>query len=80
MLSASDTSNFATLTRAFEAGHVALLEVRRVSDQRVVAAICAVNLIEEEFVFTPFALMVEGNPFDLLEPPNTDGGFIPVKP
>jgi len=80
MLSASDTSNFATLTRAFEAGHVALLDVRRTADKRVVAAVCAVNLIEDEFAFTPFALMVEGNPFDLLEPPDPDGGFVSVKP
>ncbi len=80
MLSASDTSNFTTLVRAFEAGNVALLEVRRAADKRVVAAVCAVNLIEDEFVFTPFALMVEGNPFDLLEPPNPNGGFESVKP
>jgi len=70
-----DRQNFDALSRAFVAGDVALMEVRRVADHAVVAAICAVSFIEGEYGFTPFAVMVEGNPFDLFDPPLPSGGF-----
>ncbi len=75
LLSPADSSNFTTLTRAFGDGNVALLEVRRVSDQKAVAAICSMHREGDDLLLTPFALMVEGNPFELFDPPNPDGGF-----
>ena len=75
MLAPHDRQNFETLCRAFASGHVALVEVRRHSDQTAVAAVCTIGLIEGEFHITPFALLVEGNPFELFDPPNPDGGY-----
>lgn len=75
MLASHDRTNFDTLCRAFESGHVALLEIERRSDRAPVAAICAVGYESGEFLLTPFATMVEGNPCDLFNPPNPYGGF-----
>ncbi|HMS55289.1 MAG TPA: DUF6117 family protein [Fimbriimonadaceae bacterium] len=75
MIPPHDRQNFDELSRAFGAGDVALMEVRRVADQTVVAVICAVSFIDGEYEFTPFAVMVEGNPFDLFDPPRLSGGF-----
>ncbi|HMS56826.1 MAG TPA: DUF6117 family protein [Fimbriimonadaceae bacterium] len=75
MLAPHDRTNFNTLCRAFGRGHVALLEVQRRADEAVVAAICAVARNGDEFLFTPFAILVEGNPFELFNPPVPEGGF-----
>lgn len=75
MIPTYDRQNFDELCRAFVAGDVALMEVRRVADQTVVAAICAVSYIDGEYGVTPFAVMVEGNPFDLFDPPVPGGGY-----
>ncbi len=75
MLSTPDRMNFDNLARAFKSGDAALVEVRRVADGVAVAAICAIGRDGESYLITPFAVMVEGNPFDLFDPPNPDGGF-----
>jgi len=75
MLQSNDRTNFDTLIRAFEAGHVALVEIQRIADQKTAAALCAMNLSGSEFEITLFAVMVEGNPLDLFNPPNPQGGF-----
>jgi len=75
VLSADDRTNFQTLSRAFQRNHVVLLEVERVADGAVVSALCAVGHEDGLFTFTPFATMIEGNPFELFNPPNPDGGF-----
>lgn len=70
MLNPSDKSNYETLIKAAEAGNVALMDVRRRSDGKSVAAVCAVGFDgDNQYTFTPFAIMVEGNPFDLFDPP-----------
>lgn len=69
--------NFETLQQAFAQGDVALLEVQRVSDGKSVAAIVTVGREDGDYTFTPFAIMVEGNPFELYRPPNPEGGFFP---
>lgn len=71
----NDRANFDMLSRAFDAGHVALMEVQRVEDGKTVAAVCAVGFEHGEYTFTPFAVMVQGNPFELFRPPAPDGGF-----
>lgn len=76
MLRTADKSNFETLRRAFENGNVALLEVKRRSDGAEIAAVCAVAAEGEDYTLTPFATMVEGNPFDLFLPPSAEGGFV----
>lgn len=64
------SNNYETLLKAADAGHVALMECRRVDDGEVVYALCAADRDGEgNFCFTPFALMIDGNPFEMLVPP-----------
>jgi len=79
MLPPHDRTNFATLSRAFDAGHVALVEVQRVSDGSLVSAICAIGRDDNLFLITPFATLIEGDPFELFSPPNPEGGFHSVE-
>lgn len=76
MLAPHDRTNFDTLTSAFRSGDVALVEVQRVHDQKPVAAVCAVSFQDGAYLITPFAILVEGDPFELFNPPDPDGGFI----
>lgn len=67
--------NFDTLQSAFQNGDVALLECELKSTGESVAVIVAVNRDSEEFGFVPFAMMFNGNPYEMLNPPDPDGGF-----
>ena len=68
--------NFATLKRAFAQGDVALVECQEVSSGEIVAVICAaVRTPDGGAEFTPFARFFNGNPYEMLKPPNPDGGF-----
>lgn len=71
-LNPHDKTNFNTLISAANAGCLALMEVQRVADEKPVAALCAVGWDGDEYTFTPFATMVEGNPFELFNPPDPD--------
>ena len=66
--------NFETIQRADDAGHLALLESHRIADGETVYLICGVMPPEEgdddgTYDITPFAEMIDGNPFELYEPP-----------
>lgn len=64
------TANFKTLTKAFKRGDVALVSAIRKSDQQPVALVCAMQHNEDNTLTpVPFAVMVEGNPFELFEDP-----------
>lgn len=65
--------NFKTLTRAFECGDAALLDVRRKSDGKSVVAIVAIQRDGDEYQMIPFAIMIEGDPYEMYEPPSVDG-------
>lgn len=67
--------NFATLQSAFQNGDVALLECQLKATGESVAVIVAVNREGEEFGFVPFAMMLNGSPYEMLNPPDPDGGF-----
>ncbi len=72
------TKNFVTLCEAIRNGDAALLEVQIKATGKEAAAIVAVNLDENGDVnFVPVALMIEGNgnPYEILNPPNPAGGF-----
>lgn len=71
------SQNFEMLQHAFAHGRVALLEVQDRSTGESRAAIVAVNVDPEtgEHEFVPFALMIDGNPYEQLNPPDPDGGF-----
>jgi len=80
MLRKWNKANFKTLLRAAASGDLALMEVRRRADGKVVAALCAVGFDPNDgkggtYGITPFAIMVEGNPFDMFDPPDPAGGF-----
>jgi hypothetical protein len=67
--------NFETLQQAFQNGDVALLECQLAASGEEVAVICAANPQEDGGIqFTPFAMFFNGNPYELLNPPNPDGG------
>ena len=70
--------NFETLRQAFENGDVALLECQLKGTGESVAVITAVNREDEDFSFIPFAMFFNGNPYELLNPPNPEGGFMTV--
>jgi len=79
-----DKLNFETLLEAAENGDLCVMQVRRRSDGKEIAAVCAVNHgtegAEDEFAFIPLATMVEGNPFELFDPPAPEGGYYAEEP
>jgi len=65
-----DRRNFETLLRAADNGHLALVSAIRKADQKTVALVCAMQTNEDETITpVPFAILVEGNPFELFEDP-----------
>lgn len=64
-----DKTNFGTLKQAAADGQLALLDCRRKADGAKVALICAVNFDGEEYEMVPLAVMIEGNPYKLFDPP-----------
>lgn len=63
-------TNFQTLARAGHDGNLVLMSAIRNSDQANVSLICAVaEQLNGDVIFTPFAEMIEGNPFELYTPP-----------
>ena len=66
-----DRTNFQTLLRAADDNALALVSAVRKADQQPVALVCAMqhNPDDETITPVPFAVMVEGNPFDLFDDP-----------
>lgn len=62
-------ANFQTLLRAAENGHLALIECADAASGAPHYVICAVGRAGEDYVFTPFGHLAEGNPFDAYLPP-----------
>lgn len=62
--------NFETLQRAFNQNKVALVECTVKSTGNKVAVICAQNVNKDNTItFVPFAIMINENPYQILEPP-----------
>ena len=68
-------TNFNTLIEAFENGDVALLDCELKATGEQVAVIVAANRVNDEIDFVPFAMLFNGNPYEMLNPPNPEGGF-----
>lgn len=69
-LGKGDRGNFATLLRAVGDGEVALVSAIRKEDRKPVALVCAMQRNDDDTLTPiPFAVMVEGNPFELFEDP-----------
>lgn len=74
MLQAHDKKNFETLRRASSAGHLALMEATERATGARRTLVCAVNIEKapdnkNRYQFIPLAVMVDGNPFELYDPP-----------
>jgi hypothetical protein len=64
-------SDFNTLLRAAGDGALALVSVVRKADQQPVALVCAMqHNPDNSIALVPFAVMVEGNPFDVFDERN----------
>ncbi|QDU25827.1 hypothetical protein ETAA8_08990 [Anatilimnocola aggregata] len=75
-LAVGHKSNFEALAQAFGAGDVALIECELRTTGEEVAVICAANRLANGVIdFVPFAILFNDNPYELLNPPNPDGGF-----
>jgi len=69
--------NFETLLNAARHGDLCALDVRRKSDGKSVVAVCAINKSKQDEVeFVPLAVMVEGDPYEMYDPPKPGGGYI----
>jgi hypothetical protein len=68
-------ANFETLRLAFRNGDVALMDCQLKQTGESVAVICAVSRPNGDYEFTPFAMFFNGNPYELLNPANPDGGY-----
>ena len=64
-----DVKNFETLQRACKDNNLALLSARRKADGAKVALVCAMSDNGNGYDIAPLAVMVEGNPYELFEPP-----------
>lgn len=65
-----DRQNFDTLLRAAGDGALALVSAIRRADQQPVALVCAMQHNDDETITpVPFAVMVEGNPFEMFDDP-----------
>jgi hypothetical protein len=73
-LSAGHKANFETLRAAVNNGHAALVDCQLRESGQPVAVICAVN-IDEQYEFVPLAMLFDGNPYELLAPPDSGGGY-----
>lgn len=65
-------ANFKTLMRAADSKQLALLDCRDKNTGKPVRVIVAVNKDGEAFEFVPLARMFDGNPYDELDPPDTE--------
>ena len=61
--------NFKTLLRAAASGDLALMECADAATGAPRYVIVAVGRDKEEFVFTPFGHLAEGNPYEAYRPP-----------
>ena len=65
-----DKANFKSLLKAAKNHDLALVSAIRKFDQKAVALVCAMSRNEDKTITpVPFAVMVEGNPFELFEDP-----------
>jgi hypothetical protein len=69
-------TTFDTLREAFLAGDAALMQCKVTATAKAVAVLCAANrLVDGGVEFVPFAMLFNGNPYEMVNPPNPDGGF-----
>jgi len=67
--------NLNTIVRAARNGDLGLVEVQLAATGERLAALTAFSKDGDEIVMTPLAVLFNGNPYEMLNPPNPDGGF-----
>lgn len=67
--------NFETMCKAVIADDVCIMDAREIRTGKSVVLVCAVNKTGKEYEFVPIAVMIDGNPYEMYEPPNTEGGY-----
>lgn len=67
-----DIANFDTIRRAEKDGNLALVSAIRKSDGKQVALLCAIGFDGKDYLPSPLAVMIDGNPFELFEDPFSD--------
>ena len=65
-------ANFQTLLRAAADGNLALLECTDAATSAPRYVVCAVGRDGDDFLFTPFGHLAEGNPYVAYIPPESD--------
>jgi hypothetical protein len=68
-LAGYQVANFETMKRAICNGDGALMYCQDIEAGKMVAAVCAVARDSSGYVLTPFAIMIDGNPYERLIPP-----------
>jgi hypothetical protein len=79
-LTAGHKANFETLIAAVTNGDALLLDCQLRQSGRPAAVVCAVNVAPDEnadrqYEFVPLAMLFDGNPYELLAPPDSGGGY-----
>ena len=71
-------TNFDTLLRAADDGNLALMECRDAATRETRYVLCAVGHDGDDYLFTPFGHLADGNPNDAFLPPDPDdpAGFV----
>jgi hypothetical protein len=75
-------ANFKTLERAIKSGDAVLMDCFDTRLNKSVATICTLHLDDYgKYTFTPFAILVDGNPFTYLQlpSPNPDIEYAPLE-
>ncbi|MFW2829812.1 DUF6117 family protein [Brucella anthropi] len=62
-------ANFQTLLRAATCGDLALVECTEIATGEIRYVICAVGRDGDDYMFTPFGHLADGDPFELYRPP-----------
>ena len=71
----SHKANLDTIYRAVSNKALAIVECQEKATGKVVNVLCAIGWDGSEHTIVPFATMFDSNPYDVLNPPNPDGGF-----
>lgn len=67
-----DKANFKTILKAASNEDLCLISTTRKSDGAKVALVCAMGRDGDDYLPTPLAVMVEGNPYELFNDPMVD--------
>lgn len=67
---------FEMLRDAVKRERAALMDCQDVKSGESVAVICLVNSVGEEIELVPIARLFNGNPYEEVNPPNIQGGYL----